>query len=173
VKIRNLPKLTSVDEMFEGTAHFIVSRRERDYLLSPAIYAAFDHNGRCRYVGQSLNGIVRPLDKAHHRLSHTKWARVLIWRVEGACAGDLNALEAAAIRKFAPDLNRTPTNAEYLRPSECAQALGVSSDFILGEIKDGKIPAVRRSTANGRMRYWVNAADWLDYVATHWQRKTA
>jgi hypothetical protein len=55
----------------------------------------------------------------------------------------------------------------YLKPRECAILLGVTAEYIVGEIKDGRLPA------HTRTRYRVDVEDWRLYVVTHWPRKMA
>jgi hypothetical protein len=61
----------------------------------------------------------------------------------------------------------------YLKPRECAILLGVTAEYIVGEIKDGRLPAHTRTTTEGRVRYRVDVEDWRLYVVTHWPRKMA
>jgi hypothetical protein len=61
----------------------------------------------------------------------------------------------------------------YLKTRECAVLLGVTTEYIVGEIRDGRLPAHCRTTPEGRVRYRVAVEDWRLYVATHWPRKVA
>jgi len=54
-----------------------------------------------------------------------------------------------------------------LKTSECAELLGVSTDFILDEIKDGRLPALK--TARGqRSIYRIEVDDFREYCRRHW-----
>jgi hypothetical protein len=61
----------------------------------------------------------------------------------------------------------------YLKPRECAILLGVTAEYIVGEIKDGRLTAMVHETKEGRVRYRVDVEDWRLYVVTHWPRKMA
>jgi predicted DNA-binding transcriptional regulator AlpA len=65
------------------------------------------------------------------------------------------------------------TDRIYLRPSECAVLIGVSSDYIVGEIKDGRLPARVNLSPKGRTRYRVWVEDWQAYVVRYWPMKIA
>lgn len=56
-----------------------------------------------------------------------------------------------------------------LTTSTCARALGVSPQFIRGEIADGRLKA-RVSKPEGRQRakYRIRAVDFESYKAAHW-----
>jgi predicted DNA-binding transcriptional regulator AlpA len=61
----------------------------------------------------------------------------------------------------------------YLKTRECAVLLGVTTAYIVGEIKDGRLPARVRTTPDGRIRYRVCVDDWRLYIARHWPLKVA
>lgn len=59
-----------------------------------------------------------------------------------------------------------------LSPKACADILGLSSDYIVGEIKDGRLPARERQYAgSGRRRYLVEPEDFAAYIDQYWPRK--
>jgi hypothetical protein len=61
----------------------------------------------------------------------------------------------------------------YLKTRECAVLLGVTTRYIVGEIRDGRLPARCREMPSGRIRYRVSVDDWRLYVQTHWPMKIA
>lgn len=63
------------------------------------------------------------------------------------------------------------TVSPQLSPADCADVLGVSPDYIVGEIKEGRLPARERTYDSGRKRYRVDAGDFAAYVAEYWPRK--
>lgn len=60
--------------------------------------------------------------------------------------------------------------AKYLSPQTCADALAVSDDFIRGEIKGGRLPAIVFPRPSGRSVYRIDPDDFTAYVARYWQR---
>jgi excisionase family DNA binding protein len=58
-----------------------------------------------------------------------------------------------------------------LSPGECAAVLGVSADYIVGEIKEGRLPARERTYDSGRKRYRIDASDFAAYVREFWPKK--
>lgn len=60
----------------------------------------------------------------------------------------------------------------YLSPYQCAKLLGVSDDYIVGEIKDGRLPARERCYASGRKRYRVDPVAFAAYIDRYWPLKT-
>ena len=58
-----------------------------------------------------------------------------------------------------------------LSPRTCANVLGVSPDYIVGEIKDGRLPAHERIYSSGRKRYRIDKADFAAYLLQFWPRK--
>ena len=59
-----------------------------------------------------------------------------------------------------------------LSPSECAAILGVSADYIVGEIRDGRLPAHERVYPDsGYKRYRIDALDFSKYIAQYWPKK--
>jgi excisionase family DNA binding protein len=61
----------------------------------------------------------------------------------------------------------------YLKTRECAVLLGVTTRYIVGEIRDGRLPARYRVMPSGRIRYRVSVEDWRAYVQQHWPMKKA
>lgn len=55
-----------------------------------------------------------------------------------------------------------------LTVAECALQLNIGADFIVGEIKDGRLNALRYRRPSGRTRYRVRESWFAEYVATHW-----
>jgi hypothetical protein len=58
-----------------------------------------------------------------------------------------------------------------LSPRACAEVLGVSTDYIVGEIRDGRLPAREREYDSGRKRYRVDAGDFAAYIEHYWPRR--
>jgi excisionase family DNA binding protein len=58
-----------------------------------------------------------------------------------------------------------------LSPKQCATYLGVSDDYIVGEIHDGRLPAHERSYDSGRKRYRVDPVKFAAYVEQYWPEK--
>ena len=59
-----------------------------------------------------------------------------------------------------------------LTTRDCANRLGVSTDFIVGEIQDGRLTAYTNRRGR-RAVYRVAPADFDTYVAEHWRRTAA
>lgn len=53
-----------------------------------------------------------------------------------------------------------------LTTSDCAEAISMTTEFIVGEIRDGRLKA--RTYAGGRPRYRIAPADWDAYLARYW-----
>jgi hypothetical protein len=95
----------SVSELTYDAATFEVDREHLPLFNSPVIYAAFERNGICRYVGKSWSAH-RPLSGGHHRLDFDKdWQILRIWRADVKDDAELCRLEKAAIIWFEPVLN--------------------------------------------------------------------
>lgn len=60
-----------------------------------------------------------------------------------------------------------------LSPLDCARWLGVSDEYIRGEIKDGRLKSRERRYASGRRHYRIEAADWHAYLEKHWPHRHA
>lgn len=60
----------------------------------------------------------------------------------------------------------------WLSTRECADRLGVTTDFIVGEIRDGRLAARVMTRESGRPLYRIEAAAFTTYLARHWQRRT-
>ena len=119
--IRNLSANTADDisvamacgEVDSVRSPIIVSGRDLETLSSPIVYALF-RAGRALYVGQSRYGISRPFWQRHEALSTVLrpdgtlrvGARdnLAIW--PAATPEEAERLEAIAIRKLRPELNR-------------------------------------------------------------------
>lgn len=63
------------------------------------------------------------------------------------------------------------THQPKLSPSDCAEVLGVSADYIVGEINEGRLPAHERKYKSGRKRYRVDAGDFAAYIREFWPKK--
>lgn len=63
-------------------------------------------------------------------------------------------------------------NEEWLTPFECGRRIGVSADFICGEIRDGRLLARRKTYRSGRSRLRVAASEFDRYVAEVWRPTT-
>lgn len=96
----------SVEELTPENAMLEVSRSVRDeFFRNSIIYAAFDADGVCRYVGMG-GGAGRPLADHHHILDYDpEWTVLRIWRVKVDTYQELLALEQQAIELFEPLLN--------------------------------------------------------------------
>jgi excisionase family DNA binding protein len=58
-----------------------------------------------------------------------------------------------------------------LSPRACAAVLGVSADYIVGEIKDGRLPARERAYESGRKRYRIDAMAFAAYIEEYWPER--
>jgi hypothetical protein len=58
-----------------------------------------------------------------------------------------------------------------LSPRDCGDVLGVSADYIVGEIRDGRLPAREREYDSGRKRYRIDPGDFAAYIEQYWPRK--
>lgn len=58
---------------------------------------------------------------------------------------------------------------KVLTTSDCARALGMTSQFIRGEIRDGRLRArIYTNPERRRARYSIKAEDFTAYVKQHW-----
>lgn len=55
-----------------------------------------------------------------------------------------------------------------LSPKACGQVLGMTAEFIVGEIKDGRLNARVRSYESGRKRYLVDPMEFAAYIDKYW-----
>lgn len=61
--------------------------------------------------------------------------------------------------------------SQVLTTSQCAKALGVSLQFIRGEIRDKRLPArVLKPSGRRRALIRIDAADFDAYRAMHWPK---
>ena len=58
-----------------------------------------------------------------------------------------------------------------LSPKACAQILGLSADYIVGEIKEGRLPARERTYASGRKRYRIDPEEFAVYIEKFWPER--
>lgn len=62
----------------------------------------------------------------------------------------------------------------WLSPLTCARKIGVTDEYIRGEIKEGRLEAhVHRYAHSGRARYRIDPEDWEAYVARYWPKLKA
>lgn len=59
----------------------------------------------------------------------------------------------------------------YLSPPDCASVLGVTANFIRGEVKDGRLMARVFTRPSGRTVYRIPASAFQAYVEEHWPEK--
>lgn len=59
-----------------------------------------------------------------------------------------------------------------LRPRECAEALGVSTDYVIGEIRAGRLAARVRTHDSGRVKYRIEQEAFADWMRDHWSKRT-
>lgn len=72
-----------------------------------------------------------------------------------------------------------PSERPFLTTADCASALGVSVDFVRGEIKDRRLraevverePRPGRSRGNRAIRVYPEA--WADYLQRYWPQHPA
>lgn len=62
------------------------------------------------------------------------------------------------------------TLSSKLSPKACADILGLTDEYIVGEIKDGRLPARKRVYDSGRTRYRVDPEDFAAYIEKYWPR---
>lgn len=116
--------IDDVTEMTATNAAVEVGRFERQHLFCQAvIYATFDKDGRCRYVGKSRRG-VRPLGIHHCIDTDAEWTTLRIWRVNVRSDEELLDLELDAILHFQPALNSKTSTAR--RVERRGQVVGAS-----------------------------------------------
>lgn len=62
-------------------------------------------------------------------------------------------------------------NPPVLTTRDCADILGMSTGFIRGEIKDGRLPAAvyEPEDGGGRKVYRIDWTDFMAYCAKHWK----
>lgn len=58
-----------------------------------------------------------------------------------------------------------------LSPRQCGNVLGVSGDYIVGEIREGRLAARVRHHANNRCRYRIDPRDFMVYAREYWPSK--
>jgi len=63
------------------------------------------------------------------------------------------------------------TQDPKLSPKACADVLGVTDEYIVGEIKDGRLRARERTYDSGRHRYRVDPLDFADYIEKFWPQR--
>ena len=59
---------------------------------------------------------------------------------------------------------------DWLSPRQCAVRIGVSSAFIRGEIRDGRLHGSILERHGKRPMYRVATADFATYLTIHWNR---
>jgi len=65
----------------------------------------------------------------------------------------------------------TTADRQMLTTGECARALGVSPQFIRGEIRDKRLAAiVSKPAGRQRAKYRIAVEDFDAYRATHWAK---
>jgi len=170
------------------SAHVTMSRAARSGLRAPVIYATFDKDGTCRYVGKGFGGAGRPLSRHLVLDGVGNWTVLRIWRVNVTTDEELCALESQAIRAWRPTENRVESGGrrhkrvvvkpgKWLRPMlttrDCADVLGVTPKFILGEIQDDRLEAVEFYRPSGRRMYRVSVEGFREYLRKHWPERTS
>lgn len=73
-------------------------------------------------------------------------------------------------KRQAPKVDGRRATDPQLSTRECAERLGVSPDFIVGEILDGRLTAYTHERTGRRRIYRVTPADFDTYLAQHWRR---
>lgn len=68
------------------------------------------------------------------------------------------------------EASKVEERRSVLTTAQCARALGMSPDFIRGEIRDGRLRATVFSSGRKRARYRIDEADFLDYKQQHWKQ---
>ena len=62
--------------------------------------------------------------------------------------------------------------APWLTTARCASLIGMTTDFVRGEIQDGRLRAYVIRRPGKRAVYRVRSSDFTDYLRAHWQRPT-
>jgi excisionase family DNA binding protein len=179
----DLPLISKVDNMRWSTAHVELSSETVRAMDGPSIYAAFDRDGVCRYVGASWYGLRRPLDPTHHALRLRNWTRLCVWRLETNDPKEIAVLEREAIAALMPTENIGPCSPigvkkkrrkldDFLTTEDVADVLKVSRKFVVGEIQDGRLRAIVRTSDQGRTQYRIRVADYRLYLTMHWRPAT-
>jgi hypothetical protein len=65
------------------------------------------------------------------------------------------------------------TDQQWLTTRDCAVRLGVATDFIVGEIRDGRLVGRVLTRTTGRTLYRVERPDFEAYIARHWRKDPA
>jgi excisionase family DNA binding protein len=64
--------------------------------------------------------------------------------------------------------------SKWLTTGQCAERIGLTDEYIRGEIKDGRLPArEHRYATSGRVRYRIEPEDFDAYVERHWPKLKA
>ncbi len=59
----------------------------------------------------------------------------------------------------------------WLTTGQCAARIGVTDEYIRGEIRDRRLPAhEHRYATSGRVRYRIDPKDFEAYLATYWPK---
>jgi excisionase family DNA binding protein len=65
-------------------------------------------------------------------------------------------------------MTRDITN-EWLTTNDCADLLGVSTGFVRGEIREGRLSANQLHRPGKRVVYRIAAPDFKTYLLRHWR----
>jgi len=60
--------------------------------------------------------------------------------------------------------------AAWLSTQQCGALIGMTTEFVRGEIRDGRLPACRLCRDGKRPAYRVRAEDFDAYLARYWSR---
>lgn len=63
---------------------------------------------------------------------------------------------------------RRAPNSSWLTTRQCADFLGVTPRFVVGEIRDSRLSASRIAGTRRRTTYRVSTAAFSAYVTSHW-----
>lgn len=69
------------------------------------------------------------------------------------------------------DDSRSEEAKSKLTTAECARYLGMSTDFIRGEVRDGRLKAlIFKPKGRRRAKYTIEREDFTAYVQEHWRK---
>lgn len=82
-------------------------------------------------------------------------------------------MERRAPDRQEPRLNGRRATDPTMTTRQCADSIGVSPGFVVGEIRDGRLRALVIKRPRRRSVYRVAPADWAAYVRQHWNMHVA
>jgi hypothetical protein len=61
-------------------------------------------------------------------------------------------------------------SVKLLTTTDCARAIGMSGEFIRGEIRDGRLKARIFTAGRRRAKYRIEESDFIAYRDEHWRK---